>query len=221
MLGERARLVKHLVARLEVLRQIVFLLHHGHWRVLDGSRGQDLPLNHARNVLLLVAQANLLGFTLTNVLKLVQQRSVVLLLERVDSEMSILDDDLLVELINLALLLLLQLLDHVVARDEHRLEVVRCRERGTLLLDLALEVGLAVLTRYILEALELLLGLESLLVVRDQQVFASGRVRLLRVLVPVLSLHDIVEALGGFPSCLVGFLLAHSDLVLIDNGERK
>jgi len=60
-------------------------------------------------------------------------------------EVLVVDDDPLFKLVNLPLLQLSHLLDHVVARNEHSLEVAGIRER-LLVFDFGVEVRLAVVS---------------------------------------------------------------------------
>lgn len=146
-----------------------------------------------------MAEADLLHRILSYILVLIELRRF-LFLQSVHIEMLIVHNDFLIEIINLFLLLLRLLFDHIVARDEDRLEVVRMRESVTDYLYFGLEVRFAVVSRHVLEAFQLLFRLRSLDMVRNRQLMHGELVRALRVLIPILSLHDIVEAGFGLPS---------------------
>ena len=102
----------------------------------------------------------------------------------VHKEVLVVNDYLLVKVINLLLLLLGHLFYHVVARDEHRLEVACIRER-LCVFDFAVEVGLAVILWPVLRILQLPLLVGLLGNVRDQEVIHDCLGRLFGVLVPV------------------------------------
>lgn len=139
----------------------------------------------------------------------------------VNLEMGVGYYDFFVEVIDLFLLKLGKLFDHVITRDKHCVEIFTIRESGPLSLDFGLEVRLSVLSWNILEAFKFQFSFQSLLVVRDRQAFDSSLVGSLWVLVPILSLHNIVEPTLSLPSTLIflfGFL---SDLILIDYWESK
>lgn len=56
---------------------------------------------------------------------------------------------------------------------------------------------------------------------RNLEVVDRRLVWLLWVLVPILSLHDIIEAALGLPSCFVELLLFLLDLILVYDWERQ
>ena len=86
---------------------------------------------------------------------------------RVDGKMLVCYDQLFLKGLNLPLLHLRHLFDHVIARDKHGLEVRRVR-KSIKVFDLALEVHFAVVLRPVLMALLLPLSFGELLHIRDE-----------------------------------------------------
>lgn len=99
---------------MEALLEVVLLLEHGHWEVLDDLGGVDLSLNHLGDPFASVPETNLLDGVLSDVLELVELGDL-LLLQGVDVEVLVINNDFPIEVIDLFLLLLSLLLNHVVA----------------------------------------------------------------------------------------------------------
>jgi hypothetical protein len=167
-----------------------------------------------------VPQTNLVCISLSNILVLVKLCDL-LLLHCVDLEMLIGDDHLFVKVVDLFLFHLGQLFHHVVARDEDSVEVLLLRECGPLRFNLGLEVWLSVGPWHKLEALHLLFGVQSLKVVRDLQVVDRRLIWLLGVLVPILTLHHVVEAILRFPVPLILFLGLLLNFIFVHDGEGE
>lgn len=165
-----------------------------------------------------MTEANFLYWVLSDVLIFIKLCSF-LLFESVHIEMLIVNDNLLVEIVNLFLLLLGQFFDHVVARDKDSLEIVWVREGVANYLYFGFEVSFAVVPRHVLETLKLLFGFGSLFVVRNRQLVHREIVGSLRMLIPILSLHDVVETGFGLPSCLVVLFLFEGYFVFVDDWE--
>ena len=200
------------------LKVIVFLFEHRHGRVLNCFRRVYLSLHHCGDSSLRVAEADFLYWVLSDILIFIKLRRF-LLFESVYVEMLIVNDNLLVEIVNLFLLLLSQFFHHVVAGDEDSLEIVWVRERVANYLYFGLEVGFAVVGGHVLETFQFFFGFGSLLMVRNRQLVHREIVGSLRVLVPILSLHDVVKAGFGLPSCLVVLFLFEGNLVFVDDWE--
>jgi len=190
---------------------------HGAFRYF--LAGHNLTSSKLSKFLGSKSEADLLNLILSQVLMFVNL--VASLLPRVHIEVLVLNDDLLVKLVQLPLLHLLSLLDHVFSRDEHRLEVTWLRERLLVVLHLAHEVSLAVFFGMVDLTFQLILFVHQLLNVGNLKIFDHGSRRLLRVLVVVGLLHDIVKAAFRLPAFLIRLLSFHLDFVFIDDRERK
>jgi hypothetical protein len=121
--------------------------------------------------------------------------------------MLIFNHNFFVEIVNLFLLLLSKFFNHVLSGDEDCFEVVRVRECVANYFYFRFEVRLAVVCRHVLETFQLFFGFSSLLVVRNRQLMHGEIIWTLWMLVPILSLHDIVKTGLGLPTRLNVLLL--------------
>lgn len=177
-----------------------------------------MPLCKLLEPLLAESETNFLDLVLPDIQGLVQLGDL-LLLASVDIKVLAIDNDLLVEVVDFLLLHLLHLFHHVVARDEHGLEVIGVGEELIFIFVFAwirlFSLGVS------LKALEKPLGFFHLLEVRVLEALDCGRVGSLRVLVPVLSLHDVVESTLGLPAALVLLFRILLDLIFVDEREAQ
>lgn len=133
----------------------------------------------------------------------------------VDVEVTVFYDQLLFKCLNLLLPHLSKFFVHVFARDEDRLKelwIWECLSTG----DLALEIRLAVICWVVDRILKFFLLVLHRLCVRDFHIIDGWLSGLLRVLIPVLSLHDLVKAVFSLPLLFVLRFFLHDKLCLID-----
>ena len=183
------------------------------WRLSHLLGGDDLAIVEFTQTAIAQPHADLLRTILHQTFILAHL--VWLLHSSVHLEVLVVHDNLAFEILYLLLFQLGHFLHHVIARDEHSLEVVGVWE-GCLILDFAVEISFTVISWIILLALKAIPRLSLLLHVRDLQIIHGGLRRFLRVLIPGGLLTMDIEAGLGFPASLVIRFLFLSDQVLID-----
>lgn len=204
----------------EAKHLVLFFLVDRHWEGFYITSGHDLSASKSMNASFVVPQANLLDGVNPEVLETIHLSSYDLL-SGVNSEVRVVDNHFLVEIVDFLLLsFLLFLLGVVSQAREDCLEVIWLRE-GLSGSYFTVKVRLSIFASHKLVLLQLCLGLLDLHVVGHLQCFYCRVVRLLWVLVPVLSFHHVVKAILGLPSGLVVLFLLDDNLVLVHQRESQ
>ena len=138
---------------------------------------------------------------------------------RIDEEMLVGHDNFTIKIFLRFLPALSFFSGHTVARLKDSLEVALVRKCQSIVLDLVMEVRLALVLWPILFPLQHGLGIALLFGMGRLKNFYSCLIGLLGVLVPVLALIEIVKAVLGNPARLAFKLRFHLDLVLVDDRE--
>ena len=167
--GHCSGLVEWFVRWSEVFDLVLFLLEHRNRWIANLLLSENLSFNERGQTLFVVAKTNFVGWFLPDILIFIKL-GYFAFFERVDVEMLVFHDDLLIEFVQFSLFLHLLLFDHVVTGDENGVEVLFVGESWALDSYLVFEVGFAFSFWVVLEALHLMFGLLSLQMIRNLEV---------------------------------------------------
>ena len=218
--SHRLGLIKYLVRRSVILEEVFLLLEHTYWRHINGLSSHNLSLDHGGDPSLVVPQTNFIDITFSDVLKSIELH-YFFLLHGVHLEVLIGNNHLLVELVDFLLAHLSELLDHVVARDEHGVKILFFRESRSLGFYFRLEVRLPIFSGNKCESLHSLFGFQGLNVVRNLQIVDCRLIGSLGMLIPVLSFHDIIKSILSLPSSFIFLFGLHLNLILVHDWESQ